>query len=52
MLQNLHRLANAREVNPDIEVLEVSAKSGAGLDQWYVWIRRQTQDVNERVLAS
>lgn len=45
-------VANAREVNPDIEVLEVSAKSGAGLDQWYGWIRQQARHAKERVFAS
>jgi hydrogenase nickel incorporation protein HypB len=45
-------VANAREVNPDIEVLEVSARTGAGLDQWYGWIRRQAQYAKERVFAS
>jgi hydrogenase nickel incorporation protein HypB len=44
--------ANARQINPDIEVLEVSAKSGAGLDQWYAWIRRQLQDAKESIFAS
>jgi hydrogenase nickel incorporation protein HypB len=29
----------ARRINPDIEVLQVSARSGAGLEAWYAWIR-------------
>ena len=29
----------ARRVNPDIEVLQLSAKSGEGMDAWYQWIR-------------
>lgn len=45
-------VANARKVNPDIEVLQVSAKNGDGLDQWYDWIRRQAKDAKERVFAS
>jgi hydrogenase nickel incorporation protein HypB len=32
-------VANARAVNPDIAVLRVSARSGAGLDAWYDWLR-------------
>ena len=28
----------ARRVNPDIEVLQLSALSGEGLDEWYNWI--------------
>jgi hydrogenase nickel incorporation protein HypB len=31
-------IANARKVNPAVEVLEVSAKSGEGLDQWLAWL--------------
>ena len=29
----------ARRVNPDIQILQVSATSGEGLDNWYQWIR-------------
>ncbi|MDJ0741351.1 MAG: hydrogenase nickel incorporation protein HypB [Gammaproteobacteria bacterium] len=29
----------ARRVNPGIKVLQVSATSGAGMDDWYTWIR-------------
>ena len=28
----------ARQVNPDIEVIQVSATKGDGLDDWYNWI--------------
>ena len=31
----------ARSVNPGVEVLPVSATSGAGLEAWYDWIRTQ-----------
>jgi hydrogenase nickel incorporation protein HypB len=34
-------IANAREVNPDITVLQVSARSGEGLADWYGWLRRE-----------
>lgn len=30
--------ANARRVNPRIEILEVSARSGAGVDAWIDWM--------------
>ena len=30
--------ANARSIQPDIEILEVSCTSGAGLDRWRAWI--------------
>ena len=31
----------ARSVNPSIEILQVSATSGAGLDSWYAWLKRR-----------
>jgi hydrogenase nickel incorporation protein HypB len=34
-------LAYARQVNPRIEVLKVSATRGEGLAEWYAWLRRQ-----------
>ena len=33
-------LANARAVNPELEVLLVSATTGEGLDGWYELMRR------------
>ena len=32
--------ANARRVNPSVEVLRVSARSGEGFDDWLAWIER------------
>jgi len=32
-------VGHARRVNPDIEVLRVSATRGEGLDEWYAWLR-------------
>ncbi len=32
-------IANARRVNPSIEVIEVSARSGAGMDAWIGWLQ-------------
>lgn len=34
---------NARRVNPDIEVLEVSCISGAGLNSWRQWLHTRRQ---------
>lgn len=34
--------ANARSVNPAIEILEVSATKATGLDRWYGWLRRES----------
>lgn len=31
-------IANARKVNPRVKVLQVSARTGAGLDAWLTWI--------------
>jgi hydrogenase nickel incorporation protein HypB len=33
-------LEHARRVNPKLEVLQLSATRGAGLDSWYNWLRR------------
>ncbi len=35
--------ALARRVNPRIGMIQVSAKSGAGLDDWYAWVRAARQ---------
>jgi hydrogenase nickel incorporation protein HypB len=35
-------IANARRVNPAIEVLLVSARSGAGMDAWLDWLLQDT----------
>jgi hydrogenase nickel incorporation protein HypB len=32
-------LDHARRVNPEIELLRLSARSGAGLEDWYAWLR-------------
>lgn len=34
-------LSNIREVAPAATVLEVSARSGAGLGEWYAYLERQ-----------
>ena len=34
-------IAHAREVNPDIQVLQVSAETGQGMEAWYQWLRRE-----------
>ncbi|HEX4024161.1 MAG TPA: hydrogenase nickel incorporation protein HypB [Steroidobacteraceae bacterium] len=31
----------AREVNPQLEILQVSAQTGAGMQGWYQWLYRQ-----------
>jgi hydrogenase nickel incorporation protein HypB len=32
-------IGNARAVNPGVQALRVSARSGEGLDAWYRWLR-------------
>jgi hydrogenase nickel incorporation protein HypB len=32
--------AFARQVNPAIRILEVSSKSGQGMEAWYAWLGR------------
>ncbi|WP_409410872.1 hydrogenase nickel incorporation protein HypB [Bradyrhizobium sp. sBnM-33] len=45
-------VAYARQVNPDIEVIQLSSRTGAGLEQWYDWLRRQMQLIKDAVFAS
>ena len=33
----------ARQVNPGLEILEVSATRGDGLDRWYDWLRHKAR---------
>jgi hydrogenase nickel incorporation protein HypB len=35
-------LGYARETNPGVTVLRVSARTGEGMDAWYAWLRRET----------
>jgi hydrogenase nickel incorporation protein HypB len=34
-------IAHARAINPEIEVLRVSAETGEGMEAWYAWLRRE-----------
>ena len=31
---------NARSINPDLEVIETSCRTGAGLEAWFEWLKR------------
>jgi len=44
-------VAYAREVNPDIEVLQVSAETGEGMEAWYDWLRHERAHQPSLVLA-
>jgi len=37
--------ANARRVNPSADVLQVSTRTGEGLDAWFAWIRERRRQV-------
>lgn len=34
-------IRDARALNPDIEVIRISSKTGEGLDDWFAWLRRR-----------
>ncbi len=42
---------NILRVNPDVEIVEVSAKTGAGMQTLYDWIRTQRTAVKEQALV-
>jgi hydrogenase nickel incorporation protein HypB len=35
-------IGNARAVNPGVQALRVSARSGEGLEAWYRWLRLES----------
>jgi hydrogenase nickel incorporation protein HypB len=35
-------VANVRKINPDAEILEISARSGSGMRDWYDWVLAQS----------
>jgi hydrogenase nickel incorporation protein HypB len=43
--------ASAREVNPGISVLALSARTGEGMEQWYDWLRREWTTAGEAAFA-
>ena len=44
--------ANVRQMNPDVAIIAVSARTGAGLEQWFAWIDNyhQYNQAHQRVL--
>ena len=44
-------IANAHEVNPDLKILRLSARTGEGLAAWYAWLRREAASVRETIFA-
>jgi hydrogenase nickel incorporation protein HypB len=41
--------AFARQVNPQIQILELSCRSGAGMPEWYAWLQAGVREKRERV---
>ena len=44
-------ITQARDLNPAVEVVRLSARTGEGLDFWYDWIRRRLVEAGERAFA-
>jgi len=44
-------IAYARQVNPKIEVLQVSARSGEGMESWYSWLKDQAKQASLKAFA-
>lgn len=44
-------ITNARTVNPDITVFQVSARTGEGLADWYGWLRCELNKAGEAAFA-
>ncbi|WP_163920218.1 hydrogenase nickel incorporation protein HypB [Photobacterium sp. Alg240-V54] len=38
-------IANARKVNPEIQVIKLSAKTGEGMDAWFNWLNEKRQQL-------
>ena len=45
-------IANAREVNPSVQILRLSAETGEGMDDWYDWLRRAAASAREPELQA
>ena len=43
-------LSYARQINPDMRIIELSCISGAGMEEWYTWLRQQV--TQKRLKAS
>lgn len=45
-------IANARKVNPDIEVIQLSSKSGEGMTEWLDWLRAGHRSLQSAQIAA
>ena len=44
-------LDGAQQVNPDMPVLRLSARTGEGMEKWYEWLRREAKAASEAAFA-
>ncbi len=44
-------LAYAREVNPNMKIIRLSAKTGEGMADWYEWLEQQCVSAREQAFA-
>jgi hydrogenase nickel incorporation protein HypB len=44
-------MQNAREINPEIAVLQLSARTGTGMEHWYNWLRCELTAAAEAAFA-
>ena len=44
--------ANVRQINPDVTIIPLSAKTGKGLDTWFTWLRRQVGQSQSDLLVN
>ncbi len=44
--------ANARQINPEIEILEVSCSTGKGMDEWRAWLDRRRSARHATAIAA
>jgi hydrogenase nickel incorporation protein HypB len=44
-------IGNAHQVNPEIKIFRLSAKTGEGLEAWYGWLRREAAEARGAALV-
>ena len=44
-------IANAKQINPDIVVLSLSARTGEGFEAWYEWLRKEVDAIRDAAFA-
>jgi hydrogenase nickel incorporation protein HypB len=44
--------ANARQINPDIEIIEVSCATGKGMDRWRAWLEKRRAKRQAQLVGS